>query len=157
MGHHYPWDSDGDIAEAEIDGCKANYECSGDPHDPRSCRNGGNENATCPVGYFSGNQECDCSGCETNDMRNGFGLYDVAGNAAEWCWDWYRPEWYGQPGATAQDTRGPGSGTARVVRGGSANDETVGKLRCASRWSFAPDEAPEFGESIGLRCVRSSM
>jgi formylglycine-generating enzyme required for sulfatase activity len=45
---------------------------------------------------------------------NAWGIYDMHGNVAEWCLDWYGR----YPASPAKDPVGPASGTMRVVRGG---------------------------------------
>lgn len=50
--------------------------------------------------------------------RNGFGICDLSGNAAEWVADWSAP--YGPHALT--DPTGPATGTHRAVRGGGFNN-----------------------------------
>ncbi len=120
----YPW---GDT----ITRSQANYSQSGDPFE-----------YTTPVGYYNGTQTP--AGV---DMKNGFGLYDMAGNVWEWNWDWYSSY-----SASAQtDPRGPASGSERVIRGGSFNINEGG-IRTAYRTRSVPGDG---GVNVGFRPARS--
>ncbi|MGO8744354.1 MAG: formylglycine-generating enzyme family protein [Thermoguttaceae bacterium] len=48
---------------------------------------------------------------------NAFGLYDMHGNACQWCADRYDETYYDN--SPIEDPRGPSSGDLRVLRGGS--------------------------------------
>ncbi|MBI3891206.1 MAG: SUMF1/EgtB/PvdO family nonheme iron enzyme [Candidatus Wallbacteria bacterium] len=80
------------------------------------------------------------------------GAFDMAGNVAEWCADFYDLTYYARiTGDKAQDPKGPPSGTYRVVRGGSWTYE-IEKLRTTNRFLFEPS-APFVG--LGFRPARS--
>jgi formylglycine-generating enzyme required for sulfatase activity len=89
---------------------------------------------TSPVGYFA---------------ANGYGIYDMAGNVWEWCWDWY-----GAPYAGGTDPRGPASSIYedRVLRCGSWNYPAY-YARCAYR-AFG-DSQSYINNQLGFRCARA--
>jgi formylglycine-generating enzyme required for sulfatase activity len=75
---------------------------------------------TAPVGQFK---------------ANAFGLYDMHGNALQWCADWYGIDYYGK--SPSDDPSGSASGTLRVLRGGSWLDWPA-NARSAKRTKNTP-------------------
>ncbi|MBI4626205.1 MAG: SUMF1/EgtB/PvdO family nonheme iron enzyme [Verrucomicrobia bacterium] len=143
-GKRFPW---GDTITHQ----QANYDSSGFYSYDTSATRGYHPNYatgslpyTSPVGSFA---------------ANGYGLQDMAGNVAEWCWDWYWGGGYGSAAVTAP--RGPTSGTERVYRDGNW---ASGAWPTASRAAISPGSiyyggplGVPGGGTMGFRSARSSV
>jgi len=80
-------------------------------------------------------------------QTNGYGLYDMTANVREWCNDWYDENYY--DASPYDNPQGPGSGSYRVLRGGSWGDAT-NNCRVANRNHYCPDTRYN---NIGFRVV----
>jgi formylglycine-generating enzyme required for sulfatase activity len=104
-GHRFPWSDVDTITHGQANYCSS----TNNTFDVSLTRgyhptfNDSVEPYTSPVGYFA---------------ANGYGLYDMAGNLWESCWDRYGP----YLSNSQSDPHGPASGSDRVSRGGSWDD-----------------------------------
>lgn len=91
---------------------------------------------------------------ETTGSRkpNQYGLFDMYGNVAEWCNDFYSADYYGK--SPAEDPRGPKDGKERVIRGGSWNDGEELANSTARSMDGSISDACILRDTIGFRCVR---
>jgi sulfatase modifying factor 1 len=143
VGKNFPWGTD------TISHSQANYYASsGYSHDLSGAVNNyhptyavGGPPYSSPVGSFA---------------PNGYGLYDMAGNEWEWCWDRsgsYVADWETDPYGWHVDPRGATSGSDRVLRGGDWG-AGAGACRAAFRGHSNPTNTYN---SIGFRIALSSV
>jgi sulfatase modifying factor 1 len=78
---------------------------------------------------------------------NELGLYDMSGNVAEWCLDWYADPY---PTGALNNYRGAVSGTYRVTRGGGWGSSAVG---CTVAFRNNNNPYSQYDKS-GFRVVR---
>lgn len=106
----------------------------GSEYDP-SKANVQNNNGPLPVGTYS---------------PNSYGIFDLGGNAQEWCYDYYDKKYY--TFSDSSNPNGPKEGNSRVVRGGSWYLSGRFYSRSASR-STITNKDNHFN-FIGFRCAK---
>ena len=152
----FPWGDAPDIT-------RANWPNSGDPYET------GPQPWTTPAGFYNGQfrQKADFgwpgqqTSYQTANGANGYGLYDMAGNAWEWCHDWYGRDYYAESSST--NPQGPTQGSPmpdglpyHVLRGGSWYNGEWGHARVSNRnpsYFRGPDDPNHAWYHIGLRVV----
>ena len=91
---------------------------------------------TAPVGSFA---------------PNAFGVYDMHGNAWEWCSDWHGDTYYAE--SPLQDPTGPKEGSVRIRRGGSWHTWSFYTRSSFRNWN---DEATRY-TLVGMRLLCESL
>jgi formylglycine-generating enzyme len=133
-GHRFPWGDTISWSQANYYAWPAGYAYDVNPAEGfHPAFNDRVWPLTSRVGYFG---------------ANGYGLYDMAANLWQWCWDWY-----GLYGSAPQaDPRGPSTGSYRVFRGGSWYRNAL-YCRTAGRGNGASPSDRFY--DLGFRCARA--
>jgi formylglycine-generating enzyme required for sulfatase activity len=131
-GYRLPTEAQWEYAAKGGNGSPGNYTYSG-------------SNTADDVAWYSAN-----SGSKTHEAGkkspNGLGIYDMSGNVAEWCWDWYG----GYTDEAQADPVGADTGSFRMVLGGFWNGAAA-SLRSAYRNYYIPHYRSIYA---GFRLVR---
>ena len=127
VGRKFPW------GDTDPDGTQCNFADKNANHDWSDKNADDGYVYAAPVGSYP---------------RTGYGLYDMAGNAREWCADRYDSSYYAD--SPYRNPQGPASGSERVVRGGGRLNRPD-PLRVAYRSHDNP--ANRYYFHIGFRCA----
>ncbi len=131
-GRIYPWGDAWDVQTAP----RFNFSDKNDPTGPSTDEVDDGFATTAPVGRFPAG-------------ASPYGALDMAGNVWELVADWYDENTYTT--APRENPIGPGTGSTRVLRGGSwkySADDVRAALRCR-------DSPGSRGGFVGFRCARS--
>ena len=106
---------------------------------------------------------------------NPWGLYDMFGNVAEWCWDWFddsarswtspsvynpdKSEYYDDCSLGVTNPLGPETGYQRVSRGGAFSNTSTGRMTVtyperSHQYRLGLNDVPYY-EDLGFRVARS--
>ncbi len=114
---------------------------------------GGMESALYPTGDDIEKSQANFFSSDTTTVMsyapNDYGLYDMAGNVYEWCYDWYGYNSYEASVQEPENPKGPLQGVYRVLRGGcwkSLKED----LRCSKRHRNNPGTV---NGTYGFRCA----
>jgi formylglycine-generating enzyme required for sulfatase activity len=149
-GRRYPWGNEWDLQKANSAsywvGRRVEFESGADwdafwgkGDGARVVREKGikGEVLTVPVGSFP-------------QAVSPYGLFDMAGNVAEWVEDWYDPNYYKASPLT--NPRGPERGAIKAMRGGSWLKPAI-SLRTTDRDWGTMDSRPS---GTGFRCAKDA-
>lgn len=81
---------------------------------------------------------------------NGFGLYDMAGNMAEWTADWFERDYY--KNSPPENPKGPAAGAYKIIRGGAWSDPNRRITVFFRNWVRPTQRQP----NIGFRCAKDA-
>ena len=79
---------------------------------------------------------------------NDFGVFDMAGNVAEWTADWFAEDYYRR--GENRDPKGPAEGLYKVIRGGAWSDPPKRLTVFFRNWVRPNQRTP----NIGVRCAQ---